>query len=175
MSRTRFIVNPHSRSSHKIWSSKDCKWTPTLNHLVRKRTLNHLAKLVKSLSCVLSTYLNGAFDCMFLSCRRCNSEWIHSLKLPECRGAPCSKQTRNRKFRWLQLDSDREPLSSERNTEPFGETVQMIELCAKYLSLRCIWLFVLVMSRTCFGVNAQPVDAWMSRKFLLDAGAKSEL
>ena len=36
--------------------------------LFRKRTLNHLAKLAKWWSCVVSTYLYGAFDCMFLSC-----------------------------------------------------------------------------------------------------------
>ena len=50
----------------------DCNWTRTQNHLVLKRTLNHLAKLTKWSSCVLSTYLYGAFDCMFLL-------WIHAL------------------------------------------------------------------------------------------------
>ena len=35
------------------------------NHLVRKQTLKHFAKLAKRLSCVLSTYLYGAFDYMF--------------------------------------------------------------------------------------------------------------
>ena len=30
--------------------------------------LNHLAKLAKWLSCVVSTYLYGTFDSMFLSC-----------------------------------------------------------------------------------------------------------
>ena len=60
----------------------DCNWTRTQNHLVLKRTLNHLAKLTKWLSCVLSTYLYGAFDCMYLSCHVCVSGnyevWIHS-------------------------------------------------------------------------------------------------
>ena len=37
-------------------------------NLVRKRTLNHLAKPAKWFSCVVSTYLYGAFDCMFLPC-----------------------------------------------------------------------------------------------------------
>ena len=36
----------------------------THNQLVRKRTLNHLAKLAKCLSCVVSIYLYGAFDCI---------------------------------------------------------------------------------------------------------------
>ena len=31
-------------SRHKIWSLSDCNWTRTQNLLVRKRTLNHLAK-----------------------------------------------------------------------------------------------------------------------------------
>ena len=35
----------------------------THNHLVRKRTLNHLAKLAKLLGCVVSTYLHGVFIC----------------------------------------------------------------------------------------------------------------
>ena len=57
-----------ARSRREIWRWSDCKWTRTQNHLVLKRTLNHLAKLAKWPSCILSTYLYGAFDCMFLSC-----------------------------------------------------------------------------------------------------------
>ena len=43
-----------------------------------------------------------------------------------------------------------ESLSSQTNSQPFGQTNQMIELCSDYLSVRCIWLYVLVMSRTRF-------------------------
>ena len=32
------------RSRREIWSLSDCNWNCTQNHLVRKRTLNHLAK-----------------------------------------------------------------------------------------------------------------------------------
>ena len=46
----------------------DKKGIQTHNHIVRKRMLNHLAKLVKLLSFVVSTYLHGAFDCMLLPC-----------------------------------------------------------------------------------------------------------
>ena len=35
-----------AQSRRKIWSLSDCNWTRTQKHLVRKRTLNHLAKLV---------------------------------------------------------------------------------------------------------------------------------
>ena len=75
MSRTSFRVNPHSivclnvkerlaRSRRNIWSISDSNVIWTYNHLVRKRTLDHLPKLVKWLSCVVSTYLYGAFDCI---------------------------------------------------------------------------------------------------------------
>ena len=55
-----------SRSS-EMFPLGDCKGIRTHNHLVRKQSLNDLAKLTKSLSCVVSTYLYGTFDCMFLS------------------------------------------------------------------------------------------------------------
>ena len=32
-------------SRREIWRLSDCNWTRTQNHLVRKQTLNHLAKL----------------------------------------------------------------------------------------------------------------------------------
>ena len=50
----------------------------------------------------------------------------------------------------------------------------MIELCCEYLSVRCIWLYVFIMSRTRFRVNPHSIVAWMSRNSLLEAGAKSE-
>ena len=40
-----------ARSRHGIWSLSDFNWTRTHNHLVHKRALNHLAKLVNWLSC----------------------------------------------------------------------------------------------------------------------------
>ena len=55
-----------ARIRREIWNLNDCNWTRTQNHLVRKRILDHLAKLVKWLSCVLCAYLNGAFDCLFV-------------------------------------------------------------------------------------------------------------
>ena len=56
MSRTRFRANSTlysclnvkellARSRRKIRSLSDCNWTRAQNHLVRKRALNHLAKL----------------------------------------------------------------------------------------------------------------------------------
>ena len=56
-----------------IWSLSDCSGIRTHNHLVRKRTLDHLAKLAKWLSCVVNTYIYGAFDC------HVRVEWIHTL------------------------------------------------------------------------------------------------
>ena len=72
LSAARYINNTIEENKLEIKSSdgreNDCNWIRTHNHLVHKRTLNHLAKLAKRLSCVVSTYLYGAFDCMFLSC-----------------------------------------------------------------------------------------------------------
>ena len=87
------VLNLFSLLSIKIWYSasygslaykyilsvsgclSDCNWNRTHNLSVRKRTLNHLAKLAKSLSCVVSSYLYGTSDCMFLSCHVRISEW----------------------------------------------------------------------------------------------------
>ena len=44
------------------------------------------------MSWVVSTYLYGAFDCMFLSCHVRVWECIHTLQLSECQETPCSKQ-----------------------------------------------------------------------------------
>ena len=38
-----------------------------------------------------------------------------------------------------------------------GQTGQMIELCSEYLSVRCIWLYDLVMLRTRFRVNPHSI------------------
>ena len=57
-----------ARKRHNIWSLSDWNWTQTHNHIVCKRILNHLAKLAKWLSSIMSTYLYGAFNFMFLSC-----------------------------------------------------------------------------------------------------------
>ena len=73
ISRTSFRMNPHSivclnvmellaRSRHHIWSLSDSNMIRTHNHLVRKRTLNHLAKLAKWLSYFVSTYLCDKYD-----------------------------------------------------------------------------------------------------------------
>ena len=39
----------------------------------------------------------------------------------------------------------------------------MIEQCCEYLSRQFIWLYVLVMSHTCFRVNPHSLVAWVSR------------
>ena len=44
------IINLQSSEAWKIqiWRRSDCNWTRTQNHLVLKRTLNHLTKLASS-------------------------------------------------------------------------------------------------------------------------------
>ena len=92
MLHTCFGVNLHSIVA---WVSRNCLLeTDTIicisdsnriwahNHLVHKRTLEHLPRLAKWLSCVVS-YLHGAFNYMLLSCQVSVSEWIYILYLPE--------------------------------------------------------------------------------------------
>ena len=62
------MVGQKGTNFQKVNTWSDWNWTRTQNHFVLKRTLNHLAKLAKWWSCVLSTYLHGEFDRMFLSC-----------------------------------------------------------------------------------------------------------
>ena len=47
--------------------------------VVHKRILKHLVKLAKWLSCVVSFYLYGAFNCVSLSCQIRVLEWIYTL------------------------------------------------------------------------------------------------
>ena len=70
-----------ARNRRDIWSLSNSNGIRTHNHLVRKRTLNHLAKLAKWLSCVVIIYLYGAFDCMLSSCHVQIRVPLLSLKL----------------------------------------------------------------------------------------------
>ena len=90
MSRTSFRVYQHSilylnskellaRSRGHIWSLNESNESRTQNHLVSKRTLNDLAKLVKWLSCFMCGDMYCEFNCMLLSCHVRVSEWIDTL------------------------------------------------------------------------------------------------
>ena len=100
------------QSRRHIWSSSDSNGIRTNNYLVLKRTLNNFAKLAKRLSCVVSTYLYVAFDCMLLSCHLRIIDWIYTLYLSECQETPCSNQGSYLKFKWQQPDSNPQPLNS---------------------------------------------------------------
>ena len=54
------------------------------------------------MSCVVSTYLYVAFDCMLLSYHVRVSGWICILYFPECQGTPRWKQARYLTFKWQQ-------------------------------------------------------------------------
>ena len=72
------------RNRRDIWNLSDCSGTRTRNHSVCKQTLNHLVKLAKGLSYVVSSYLYGAFDYMFLSNHILISEWIDTQFRVNC-------------------------------------------------------------------------------------------
>ena len=44
----------------------------------------------------------------------------------------------------------------------------MIELCCEYLSVRCIWLYVFIMSRTRFRVNPHSIECGFTLKRVRD-------
>ena len=54
-------------------------------------------------------------------------------------------------------------------------TGQMIELCLEYLSAQCIWLYVIIMSHTCFRVNLHSIVARMSRSSLVKINVISKV
>ena len=54
------------QNSRDIWSLIDCIESQTHNHLLHKRSLNHLAKLTKWFTWDVSSYMYGAFECIFL-------------------------------------------------------------------------------------------------------------
>ena len=87
----------------------------------------------------------------------------------------CSKKVPYLNFMWLQQDSNPQPLSFYMNTQRFSQTGQMIKLCCEYLSLRCIWLYVIITSHTSFRVNQPSIVAWKSRKSLLKTCMISEV
>ena len=93
--------------------------------------------------------------------------------MPESQGTSCTKQVPYLKSKWLQWNSNPQLLSSQTNTQPFSRTGQMIALCCEYLSVRCIWLYVLIISSTRFRVNLHSIAMWISRNSLLETGAIS--
>ena len=75
------VKEPLARSRRHIWSLKESSDCQTHNHFVRKRTINHLAKVAEWLSFVLSTYLHGGLVCMLLhtSCMYLShTYWSHT-------------------------------------------------------------------------------------------------
>ena len=69
-------------------------------------------KYLTWLNCVVSSYyLYGAFYCMFWSRDTHVFEWIYTLQLPECQDTLGSKKVPYLKFKWLQRDSNPQPIS----------------------------------------------------------------
>ena len=95
-----------------MWSLSNCTWTWTNNHLVHKGTPNQLAQLTKWLSCVVSTYLYGGFDSVFLSCHVRASGWIYTLSFLECQETSCTKHARNLDCKGMQLNWNPQQITS---------------------------------------------------------------
>ena len=84
-----------------IYSLSDCNGTRTHNHLVRKRPLTHLVKLAKWLSCVSSTYMYSAFDCIFSSCHVHVLESIYTLERMFQDSSGCGFELRCSQFKLI--------------------------------------------------------------------------
>ena len=65
-------------------------------------------------------------------------------------------------------------LVRKRTLKPFSQTSQMIELCCEYLSVSCIWLFAIIMSRTIIRVNPHSI-VYLNVKEILARSRKSLL
>ena len=158
-----------------IWSLSDSKWTGIRIHSVRKRTLNHLIKRAKWLSCVVIICLYWSFDWMFLSCPLRVSEWLHTQSFSECQKV----LAQNRRDIWILIDRNG---TSSRNHLVRKQALNHLPKLAKWLSCvvttylyGIIWLYVFIMSRTRFRVNAESIFAWMSNNSFHKTGGISEL
>ena len=132
-----------AQTRHEVSILSNSNWIRINKHLVHKRTLNHLAKFPKWLSCVVSTYLYNAFDCIFISCHVRVSELIYTLQLAKCQGTPCLKEAKNMKFKWLQMDFNAQPLSSYTNTQPiiqYDKLLGCVVSTYQYALFNCMFL-----------------------------------
>ena len=68
---------------------------------------------------------------------------------------------------WQQCNSNQQTLSLQTNTQPFSQPRQMIELCHEYFSVRCIWLYVAIMSHTSFRVNLYSIVCLIVKELLV--------
>ena len=110
--------------------------------------------------------------CSYQSCHVRASEWIHTLWLLECQGTPCSKQARNLKFTWLQLDSN-PPLILQTKIQPFSQTGYMhffkwlscVVSTYLYGAFDCIFLSCYVRVSTLYGcLNVKKILARSRRE-----------
>ena len=120
-------------------------------NIVHKQTLNHLAKLVKWLSCIVSTYLYDTFW-LYVLCHICISKWIDILQLSECQETACLKQAQNLTFKWLQLWTQTHNHLVHKQTLNHIAKLASLTGLAKWLSVRLWtkWLWVRVQLHSFF-------------------------
>ena len=128
----------------------------THNHLVRKRTLNHLAKLAKWLSC-----------CEYLSVR-CIWLYVIIMSHTSFRVNLLSKiclnfkelLALNRHHIWSLSDSNKirihNHLVHKRTLGHLAKLAKWLS-CCEYLSVWCIWLHVIILSLKSFRVNPRSI------------------
>ena len=108
----------------------------THNLLVRKRKLNHLAKLAKWLRCVVSAYRSVTFAYASLIMSYSRIRVNLTLQLPECQGIPCPKQARYLTFNMITTHSPKKPLTGYRNINSRNKITDVQEMIGR-LQLDC--------------------------------------
>ena len=137
--------------------------------MICKRILKHVAKLAKWLICVVRTYLNGAFDCVLLSCRIHVSVTLHFAVVWMSRnwllktGVIYENQTAATAFKPTMTYFVNEHWTIQPNW--LNEWAVLWDLiCMVYR------LCVFTVSRTGFRVILHYVVSWISRNYLLKTG-----
>ena len=108
----------------------------THNLLVRKRKLNHLAKLAKWLRCVVSAYRSVTFAYASLIMSYSRIRVNLTLQVPECQGIPCPKQARYLTFNMITTHSPKKPLTGYRNINSRNKITDVQEMIGR-LQLDC--------------------------------------
>ena len=145
ISRHAALMGNCPTCSHMSWSYQPIKWfaiSPL--HVVRGTwdsvaTSNTPLEKKVDMKCMRVNVLKNIARVTRRLCVRI-LEWVytlfrvnlHSVVVWMCEGAPCSKQTQYLTLKWLQRDSNRQPLSQQ-----FSQTSHMVKCLnfAKWLSV----------------------------------------
>ena len=168
MSRSRFTVNPHSRVA-SIWRNSlleggakfEVQVTatglkPRISSLLNRHSaiwLNLRNNWVVFLVLICTVHLTVWF-CHVTYALQSESTLYSWLNVEELLA-----QSRSKIWRWSNCNctGTQDHLARKRRLTQFDQNEQIFQLCSEYLSVECISLYVLLMSRTRFRVNLHSI------------------